>query len=459
MVIDLDYIKTILIYISVGLFVFSFFISVVKSYKHVSFSKYWLLFLKHKSVIQNNSKKLFYKPKQEKQIFSSNSNETNQPIQNFDMFFKEVMAQKEQWLLTYTPFFRFDNKKHKYNIERFFLNVQENKQIEKFLIFWQQGYHPPSWTALLVFYSAATNKNGWQQFLIENLKRKSLPTSERLLLQFLFQDVLNDSILWQELYYKRAIIFNKSFRFNIELLFNERKWTSESFPHYPFDLEQPNQEEKFYQLFHFLQNDLEKKCNVFIFRKLQEAYPNYNRKLLNEIFNSGNYTALNKIADSPSWTKYFLSPNKFFPQGKITVEDFYHLRKQTNKIPFGDYHLLFLLYRIAPQSFLVQKISLNISDNWIKKIENKEKEIPSPFIRFVEYLYALQTHQERLAQRMQVYLNTKTPKNIVFISRALAAGGRSMQAQRAIEEGLKEFGKDPLLLQESALYVNIPVNH
>lgn len=457
--IDLNYIKTILIYLSIMLFLFSFVISIFKQLKHFDWNFLTSIFYKIQSFLRQNIKKnlFFRKEKHSKKSFEPPQSLPIQPPSSFDLFLKEIIPLKEKWLSQYTPFFRINKESHA--IERFFWHAKKNEQLENFLIFWQEGYHPPSWTSLLVFYSAATNKTKWQQFLIKNIARESLPSSERLLLQFLFQDVFNDSILWQELYHKRAIIFNKTFRFNIELSFSERKWTTINFPLEPFDIEQPNQEEKFYKLFKFLQNDLEQKCNILIFRKLQEAYPDYDKQALNEIFQNGNYTNLRKISNPPQWTQYFLSPARFFSKGKITVEDFYHLRSQTNKIPFGDHHLLFLLYRIAPQSFLLQKISLKISNEWINKIENKEKNIPSPFIRFVEYLYALQTHQEELAKKMQVYLNTKTPKNIIFISRALAAGGRHIQAQRTIEIGLKMFAKDPLLLQEHLLYKNLASSH
>lgn len=451
---SLPFIKTVLTYAALGLLLLAYSISVFKKIKIRYLQK-----KKKKGVIDQTE---FIQEELEDRIVGNgilrrkwygNENDQEENTQEyFEKLCASIVEQKDSLQLQYTPFFKFDERN---NIQRFFLMKKRNDLLDELFSFWQKSYRNSSVSLLMIFYVVSMEFENWQKFLSEVLTWMQLPTIDRFILEFLFQDVLQEEMAWQYLYNKRTFIHNPSLRFNIELLLSERKWTKENFPAWPFymgDGEQAQIENvSFGQLFDFVKVSLQKKCNGFFYRELYNRYANKNQQLIEKIFEKGKYSALKNLADVPDWAEYFWNPAKKFPNGQVDIHEFFRLQKQMKDIPFANHHLLFLLYRIAPLHPLLQKIDLDISF-WAKQETSSGtgyKKNISFFLIFVEYLYALQKNQMSLADKMRPFVNETDKKNIIFVSRALSAGGQKQRALEVIDKALKVHPNDKQLLYES----------
>lgn len=484
---NLPLIKTVLTYVAFGLLFLAYFISVFKKIKIGYFKKRreqktdlngdlettkTRVEEDYKSTLLGNNFTNGFTPKNQtreniqvlnqkwhgKENEQNDEQKTKQKQEDFEELCNAIVEQKDILWAKYTPFFKFNESN---NIQRFFLTSEKNELLTELFYFWQKGYRNASLSLLMLFYVIAIQVVNWQKFLSEILTWMQLPTIDRLVLEFLFQDILQEQVAWQYLYNQKTFIRNPSLRFNIELLLSERKWTKENFPTWPFSVENREQIDlenvSFTRLFEFVKIPLQKKCSTFFYRELYHQYANNDEQTMEKIFEAGRYSALKTLSYIPAWTEYFWNPSKKFPNGQIDIREFYQLQQKMDDLPFANHHLLFLLYRISPLHPLIQKINLDISfwsrenkfTNDTDSNKTSSKTNISFFLTFVEYLYALQKKQHSLAEKMSPFINTTDKRNIIFISRALSAGDQKQEALDIINKGLQTYPNDKQLLHEA----------
>lgn len=372
---------------------------------------------------------------------------------------------RDNWLLSYTPFFRFvESSSDKVTggnvvytiIERIFPFAEKNQEMEKLLQFWKLGFREPCVTLLLVFYQAAfAVSEVAEKFLREALTWRQLPKSDRLLLEFLFQDILGEFVSWQYLYNQNLGKRNPSLHFNLELFLPERKWQKNNFPLWPFSLQEPPLDFRLVKLFHFLHLLLQKKCNVLVYGELKKYFHNQDAQLQKQALIKGDYKLLQNLQFAPNWVEKVLYPYKYFSSGGLSDKDLAALQHEMRSLPFYKHHVLFLLYRVSPRSAFHPSLFLahTFTETWLRTLQENPNnpEAPSHFIRFVEYLYAIQQGDIDLAQSMEPFLGEFRLGHAVLKARALSLGGYNSVALSVLEQALESSPTDMLILHEIIL--------
>jgi len=352
------------------------------------------------------------------------------------------------------PFFRFDNNE----ISRFLINNKKIVLLEELYELWKLGYHDSSLAWPLVSYFFSINHPNSRKILFEILTYKQMNMNHRVVLEFLFQDILKKTITIDQFnnsYREDAAIW--IFEVSLRIYFNKKPITRSNLKKWLGEMERLNEEKSSLPFVEFYNKELFEKSSVLLKFYLLKRFQLYNLPLWKElvfkqVFYYGSYKKLNLFSfQAPEFILIKNARNQ-----KWSHEEWKVVIKKLKEHPFAPLHTFRLALKQKSDFLNTFTIDKETLATYIKHLsENvKSRLYMPPKMKFYLFLYFL--HKEDWNNMAYVYthLGVQAEKHIPKLYYARSFFKRKMyeKAYELISELIEKENKNIVSLNEAAIY-------
>ncbi|MCS6984753.1 MAG: hypothetical protein NZM25_06480 [Leptospiraceae bacterium] len=330
-------------------------------------------------------------------------------------------------LQKYVPYFYSENEK----MVRLYPLREKNTQIEKILLYWQGGYREAKLALFLVFYYEATRGEDIRPFLYKTLTYQKIPSGQRKLLQYLYQDLFERKAPPPG---EEELAISKRLLFCFRYLEGDAKINRSLYRRIVVEDLIPIEPE--------FQEKILKKATLMLFYQLvkEEKLKQQAELLFKQFLKSG------KVHEPQLWLEGQISPHVKLPKDE---EELHHLLAEL--VRHSPLAKLLAFCLVEKQKPLREKIYAEAEDleNWKKWLSAMP-----PRLRRAAFILASESHFHREANEFfpRDKVTPKELKLLLLKARNFYFSGAYKEALEMMEELLPHYSQNFYVLHDAAIY-------